>query len=140
MKRMLATIVLGVMVAATGCKKNDDAGNKDKTAEKTADKADKPAGGGEITPADYEARKSAMMDKGMASVDGLGSAGDRAPATISKFLGDTKAKINGLEGSEKANADLKRHSRTRTKTRLRSSWTASARSWRPARTTRPCRK
>ncbi len=114
MKRVFMTMMLGLLVTAAACKKdNAAAGDKDKpadmkTAEKPADKpaADKPAG--EMTAADYETKNVAMMEKATAAFTAAGTDCDKAAAAVGKFFDDNKAEMTALDAFEKAHPDVKK--------------------------------
>jgi hypothetical protein len=109
MKRVLLTMMLGLLVTAAACKKKDEAAKTDdKSAKTTDDKATPPAAGGEMTAADYETRNVAMMEKAASTFGAVGTDCDKGAAAVGKFFEDNTAEINALEAFEKAHPDVKK--------------------------------
>ena len=112
MKRALLTTVLcSVMMMTSACKKKD-AATADNAGDKAGDRPKpgdmKPAAGGEMTPADYEAKDVAMMDKAIALFGAAGTDCDKAAAAVGSFFDDNKASMEALETFEKAHPDVKK--------------------------------
>ena len=114
MKRALVTILFGLLVTATACKKKDDAAKTDdKTAQPTEQKAVEqkpgdPAPAGELSPGDYEAKNIDLMDKAIATFGAVGSDCDKGAIAVGKYFDDNKAQLEATRAFEKAHPDVQK--------------------------------
>jgi len=115
MKRLLVTMMLGLLVTAAACKKKDETKVDDNAAKPTEQKTDQPTDqkadpkpAGDLTPGDYEAKNIEIMDKAIAAFSGSGGDCDKTAAAVNKFIDENLDQMKTLSAFEKAHADVKK--------------------------------
>jgi hypothetical protein len=116
MKRALVTILFGLLVTTTACKKKDDAAKTDDKTAQPADpkaveqKAGDPAAApsGELSPGDYEAKNIDLMDKAIATFGSVGTDCDKGAVAVGKYFDDNKAQMEATRAFEKAHPDVQK--------------------------------